>query len=140
MQVRYRAALRPDQRGPHSSVSRVFRARNADVAGTLDIVAKGSGTLDDPDLTFTAQIPQLQIQNQTISGVTLKADIANRVATVALDSRSAAINSTVRGRGRINLTGDFETDATFDTPAISIQPLLALYATAALLSKQKPIA
>jgi len=106
---------------------KALRARNANVSGTLDIVAKGSGTLDDPGLTFTAQIPELQIQNQTISGVTLKADIANRVATVALDSRSAAINSTVRGRGRINLTGDFETDATFDTPAISIQPLIALY-------------
>jgi translocation and assembly module TamB len=104
------------------------RARNMNVAGTLRLNAKGSGTLDDPQLQLTAQIPQLQIQNQTINGIALKADIADRVATVALDSQSQTLNTFVRGRGQVKLSGDYETDAAFDTSAISLQPLLAMYA------------
>src|SRR5262249_5222781 len=53
--------------------------------------------------------------------------IANHVANVNLDSQSAALNTFVRGRGRVNLAGAYETDATFDTSAISLQPLIAAY-------------
>jgi translocation and assembly module TamB len=107
---------------------RNLRARNLNLAGTLNINAKGTGTFDDPGLEFTAQVPQLQIQNQTISGVTLQAKVEDHVATVAVDSLSQTLNTFVRGRGRIKLTGDYEAEAVFDTSAISLQPLLALYA------------
>jgi translocation and assembly module TamB len=83
--------------------------------------------LDDPRLEFTAQIPRLQIQNQTVSGVTLQARIANQVATVALDSLSQTLGTFVRGHGRINLTGNYDADVVFDTSAISLHPLIALY-------------
>src|SRR5262249_24098338 len=65
-----------------------LRARNLDITGTLNLTAKGSGTIDDPGLELTAQIPQLQLQNQKIDGITLQANIANRVATATLDSQS----------------------------------------------------
>jgi translocation and assembly module TamB len=105
----------------------LLRARNAKVAGVLNLTAKGSGTFDDPGLQFTARIPQLQIENQTINGLALQADIANHIATVNLDSQSQTLNTFIRGRGRVNLTGAYETDATFDTSTISLQPLIALY-------------
>jgi translocation and assembly module TamB len=98
------------------------------VAGTLTLNARGSGTLDDPGLEFTAQIPQLQIQNQTINGFALKADIANQVATIALDTRAEALDNTfVRGQGKVKLTGGYEADATLDTSPIVLQPLFAMY-------------
>ena len=106
---------------------RTLRARNLDIAGVLNLNAKGSGTIDDPGLQFTARIPQLKVDGQTINGMALQADIANHVATVNLDSQSQTLNTFIRGRGRVNLTGEFETDATFDTSAISLQPLIALY-------------
>ena len=106
---------------------RTLRARNLNLAGTLNLNAKGSGTFDDPGLQLTAQIPQLQIQNQTINGIMLQASVAQHVATVALDSaQSQTLNTFVRGRGRVNLTGNFETEAAFDTSPISLQPLIAL--------------
>ena len=107
---------------------RALQARNVPVVGTLNLTAKGSGTIDDPGLDFTARIPQLQVQDQTINGVTLQANIANRVATFALDSQ--ALNTFIKGQGKVNLTGDYFTDATVDTSKLSLQPLLAIYAPA----------
>jgi translocation and assembly module TamB len=106
---------------------RALRARNLNLTGTLNLNAKGSGTFDDPGLEVTAQIPRLQIQNETINTITLQAKIAQHVATATLDSQSGTLSTFVRGRGRVNLTGDYETDAAFDTSRISLQPLVALY-------------
>src|SRR5262249_5924623 len=66
-------------------------------------------------------------QDQKINAIAFQANLANRVATVELDSQSQTLNTFVRGRGRVNLTGNYETDAAFDTSAISLQPLIALY-------------
>jgi translocation and assembly module TamB len=104
---------------------RALQARNIQAVGTLDLNAKGSGTVDDPAVEFTAKIPQLQVQDQTINGVTLQANIANHVADFALDSQ--ALNTFVRGKGKVNLTGDYFADATVDTSTLSLQPLLAIY-------------
>jgi len=102
-----------------------LQARNIQVVGTLNLTAKGSGTVDDPSVEFTAQVPQLQVQDQTINAVKLQANVANRVATFNLDSE--ALNTFVRGQGKVNLTGDYLTDATVDTSALSFAPLLAIY-------------
>jgi translocation and assembly module TamB len=108
---------------------RTLQARNVNLTGTLNLNAKVSGTLDDPALQLTAQIPQLTLENQTLSGMTLQAEIANHVATVALESQAQAlnVNTFVRGRGRMNLTGAYETEAVIDTSPISLQPLIAAY-------------
>jgi translocation and assembly module TamB len=106
---------------------RALRARNVNVAGTVHLTAKGSGTVDNPGLHLSAEIPQLQIQDQTISGIALQANVADRQAEFALDSKSQALNTFVRGRGRINLTGAYDAEVTFDTSTISLEPLVALY-------------
>jgi translocation and assembly module TamB len=106
---------------------RTIRAKNLNLAGTLRIDAKGSGTFDNPGLQFTAQIPQLQIENQRINGITLQANVANQLATVSLDSQSQTLNTFVRGRGQVKLTGDYQADVVLDTSIISLQPLLAMY-------------
>jgi translocation and assembly module TamB len=106
---------------------RALRAHNVNLTGTLNLSAKGSGTLDNPGVQFTAQIPQLQIEGERVNGITLQADIGNHVANVSIDSQSASLNTFVRGHGRINLTGAYETDASLDTAAIPLQPLFAVY-------------
>jgi translocation and assembly module TamB len=106
---------------------RSLRTHNVNLTGILNLSAKGSGTLDNPAGQFTAQIPQLQIEGERINGITLQADITNHVANVSIDSQSASLNTFVRGRGRINLTGAYETDASLDTAAIPLQPLFAVY-------------
>src|SRR5262249_16450507 len=105
---------------------RTLRSRNLNITGMLTANAKGAGTFDNPNLQLTAQIPQLQIRNETINGIKLKGNIPNQVASFALDSQSQTLGTFVRGRGRINLTGNYDSDVALDTSAISLQPLIAL--------------
>jgi translocation and assembly module TamB len=106
---------------------RTLRARNLNLTGTLNLDAQGSGTLDNPGVRLTARIPQLRIQDQQINALMLQADVSNHVANVSLDSQSQALNAFIKGRGRVNLTGLYETDATLDTASIPLQPLFATY-------------
>jgi translocation and assembly module TamB len=104
------------------------KAKNLGVQGVLNLNASGRGTIQNPQLTATVQIPKLVVQNQTMQGLNLKTDVANHVANLALDSQ--AINSNIRARATVNLTGDYQTTATIDTQAIPFAPLVAAYAPA----------
>jgi translocation and assembly module TamB len=102
------------------------KERNLQLKGVLTLNATGRGTLDNPGLQANLQIPKLQIQNQTINGLTLQAAVSNHVANFALDSQ--VVNTYARARGTVNLTGDYYTNATMDTQAIPLAPLVAAYA------------
>jgi translocation and assembly module TamB len=105
-----------------------IRDRNLPLAGTLLINATGAGTLSNPQLKASIQIPQLKLSNQAMNGVSLVANVANHVANVALDSR--ALNTSLRGRAQINLSGNYEATASLDTQPIPLQPLIAIYSPA----------
>ena len=98
------------------------------VAGVLNLNASGKGTLQDPALNATLEIPKLQVQKQTIDQLSLQASVANRVANIALDSK--AVSTFVRGRARVILDNDYTTSATLDSGRIPFQPLVAAYAPA----------
>ena len=104
------------------------KERNLKLKGVLTVNATGRGTLQNPGMQANLQIPTLQIQNQTINGLTLQAAVANHVANFALDSQ--VVNTYARARGIVNLTGDYYTNATLDTQAIPLAPLVAAYAPA----------
>src|SRR5262249_16954288 len=57
----------------------------------------------------------------------LQANIANHVANVLLDLDSQALNAFVRGRGTVQLTGDYFANATLDAPSLPLKPLVAIY-------------
>jgi translocation and assembly module TamB len=103
-----------------------IKNKNLELTGVLNLVAGGRGTLKDPSLQATAEIPRLDVRNQAISGLKLQASVANRVANVALDSN--VVNTSVRARATVNLTGNYDTNATFDTQSIPFAPLVAAYA------------
>jgi translocation and assembly module TamB len=104
------------------------KGHNLSIAGVMDLVANGRGTLDDPQLTAHIEIPQLRAQGQMIDHLTLQADVARHVATVSLNTR--AVNTNIRGRATVQLTGDYVADAVLDTQSIPLQPLVAAYAPA----------
>jgi translocation and assembly module TamB len=127
----------PKQRGYDAQVHangirldqlQAIKSKGMQIAGVLNLNATGRGTLDDPALNASLQIPKLQVQNQTISQVSLNANVANHVADIALDTN--ALNSAITGRARVALTGDYETNAVLDTQRIPFQPLVAIYAPA----------
>jgi translocation and assembly module TamB len=100
--------------------------RNLGIDGVLTIGARGRGTLDDPQLTTTVQIPQLQIREAKISGIKALLNIANHRADLALNSEIA--QSFVEARGSVDLTGEHYMHAALDTKGMPIEGLLALYA------------
>jgi translocation and assembly module TamB len=103
-----------------------LRARNIQVTGTLNVNAMGSGTFDNPMLQLTAQLPKLQVRDQTLNGITLQANVADHLATVALDSQT--LYTVIHGHGTVSLRDPYETDATFDTSQLSLQPFFAMIA------------
>jgi translocation and assembly module TamB len=105
---------------------RTLKARNLQAIGVLNLRASGQGSFQNPQFTASLAVPQLKIQDQTISGLALQVDVANHVAKLALDSQM--VNTSLRARGTVNLTGGYYTEATVDTQAIPLQAVLAAYA------------
>jgi translocation and assembly module TamB len=105
---------------------KTVQEKNWAVNGTLSLSASGQGTLDNPQLTAVLQLPKIEVQQKSISGVKAEVNIANHQADLTLDSQVA--QAFVRARGHVNLTGDYETDASIDTAAIPLDVLLATYA------------
>jgi len=102
--------------------------RNLGIEGILTATARGRGTLDDPQLTASVQIPQLQLRQASISGIKADLNVVNQTAQLALDSEVA--RSSVQARGTLGLTGGHYMRATLDTKGIPIEGLLALYSPA----------
>jgi translocation and assembly module TamB len=102
-----------------------LKARNIDAVGILKLSANGQGSFDNPGLTAHLQIPKLTIQNQTITGIDLHADMANHVANATL--ASSAVNTALQAKARVELTGDYMADASLDTQKIALQTILAAY-------------
>jgi translocation and assembly module TamB len=101
-------------------------ARNVHATGVLGLSAHGEGIFDNPQATATLEIPQLVIQNQTITGLDLQVNVADHVANATLASLAA--NTSIAAKARVNLSGDYLADASLDTKAIPLQPLFSLYA------------
>ena len=102
--------------------------RNLEVAGVLTASANGHGTIDDPQLTFTAQIPQLRAHQASISGIKANINVANRQAHLNLDSE--VVQTSVQARATLNITDGHYLQASLDTKGMPIEGLLALYAPA----------
>jgi translocation and assembly module TamB len=102
--------------------------RNLGVAGVLTVNANGRGTIDDPQLTLAAQIPQLQARDASISGIKADITVANHQAQLMLDSE--LLQTSVQARATVNLSDGHYARATLDTKGLPIEGLLALRAPA----------
>jgi translocation and assembly module TamB len=100
------------------------RMRGVRVAGALNLTAKGAGSLDDPNLDLTAYVSHPQIEDYKLNDISLAANVANRVAHVVFDSQAPIA---LHGRGKVELSGNYLTEASLDTVPIPLAPLFALY-------------
>ena len=101
--------------------------RAGSVSGVLTAKMSGQGTVKDPQLSASVQIPQLQISGQQFSGVKAQADLAHQHANLSLES--VVEQGYVNAKGGVDLVGQFQTDATVDVRALPIGPLLAKHST-----------
>jgi translocation and assembly module TamB len=101
-------------------------ARNMGIAGAVNLNVKGQGTVKDPQLEATLEIPQLQMKQQTVQGIKLQTTVQNHIATIALDSDVA--KTFIRAHGTVGIETPYMADVKLDTGKIDFQPLMALYA------------
>ncbi len=120
----YEAVLRAT--GIDLSQLQAVKDRNLPVKGVLNLSAQGRGTLQNPQLQASAQIPRLEVRDQAIEGLNLQTTVANHVGSFSLDSR--VLQTSVRSRGTVQLNGGYYTDATLDTQAIPLELLVAALA------------
>ena len=104
---------------------RTVQQKNLAMQGTVEISANGDGTLDDPQLTASIKLPKLEVQQKSIAGVKADFRVANKQADLSFDSQVA--QSSLRARGHLALTGDYQIDASIDTSALPIQVLWATF-------------
>jgi translocation and assembly module TamB len=101
------------------------QAKNLALSGTLNATVSGQGTLDDPQLTAELQLPQLTIRDKSISSIKADLHVANHNADFTLNS--SVVNSSVRAQAKVNLTGNYYTDASIETTAVPLDVLMATY-------------
>ena len=104
-----------------------MQEKNMDIKGTLSASASGEGTIDNPQLTVSLQLPKLEMRQQTIAGLKAEAHLANKQAALTLDSE--VVHASIRARANINLSGDYQTTASIDTSSIPLEALLASFST-----------
>ena len=100
-------------------------AKNLPVNGTLTASARGVGTLDNPQLAASVQIPKLEFQQTTVTQIKVDLSLANHRADATLSSGIA--QASVQARVSTNLTGDYYTVASVDTTVLPVAALLAVY-------------
>src|SRR5207237_9709426 len=112
--------------GIHLARLETVKARNLQLAGVLKLIANGRGSIKNPQLAASVQIPELRVKDKVISHLNLQAGVANQVANFTLDS--SILNTAIRGRGTVNLQQNYYADLALDTQSIPLQPLVAIYA------------
>jgi translocation and assembly module TamB len=112
--------------GIHLEKLQALQARNIDATGALAFQANGRGTFDDPQLDAHLQVPKLVVKGQAATGLKLDVNLTNHVANATL--ASSAVGASIQAKATIKLSGDYQTDASLDTKAFPLQPLLAAYA------------
>jgi translocation and assembly module TamB len=104
------------------------RERNMQIAGGVNLNVSGKGTIKDPQLQATVEVPQLQMKKQTIQGLKFQTTVQNHVASIALDSDVAKVM--LKARGTVAIETPYMADIKLDSGKIDFQPLVALYAPA----------
>jgi len=93
------------------------------IKGILTFQAEGEGTIAQPQLRATLDIPQLQISEQTLSQVHVQMDVAQQHAQMTLTS--AVDRASAQAKANIGLTGNYPVQANFELRGAPLAALLA---------------
>jgi translocation and assembly module TamB len=107
---------------PALTLQKLHRLQSKQLKAEVSVSANGEGTLDNPQLTAVIHVAQLQVQQKSLGNLSADLQIADKTATLNLDSQLS--QSSIHARAQVELTGDFQTDAAIDTSAIPLAALL----------------
>lgn len=121
-------AYKADLQAANLRLEKVQGLQSQHINGGLNINVSGQGTIKNPELTASLQIPTLQIQKEVIRGFTFNTTLRNGVAQIAMNSDVA--ETYVKANGTLGIDAPYMTNLRLDTGRIPFQPLLAVYAPA----------
>jgi translocation and assembly module TamB len=112
---------------PKLELSRVHLPASQGLAahGTASLSASGKGTIKNPQFNAQVQIPQVQIENQTISQVRAQIDFVNQHASFVLNS--IVVGGYAQAKGDLDLRGNYPATASVDVRALPLGALLSSY-------------
>lgn len=112
---------------PSVVLEKIRQLQSRQIKGAISASVTGQGTLDNPQLSALIQAPKLELQQNSIGAI--KADLAlqDKRVNVTLDSQVS--QATLRVRGQVDLTGDYESNASIDSSTISLGPLLSSFSS-----------
>jgi len=105
---------------------RMLQAKNVPITGTVTVSVNGQGTVDDPQLDATVQLPELQAQGKSISQVKANLRVAQHKADLNVDSSVSQVQ--IHARAQVALSGDYNAEANIDTGAVPLDAVAAAYA------------
>ena len=103
----------------------ILQAKNLELSGTVTAFVTGKGTLDDPQLVATVELPELQAKGKTISNLKAEARVAQHRLDLNMDSKVSQV--AVHAKAQVELTGDYDAQANLDTGTIPLETALAAF-------------
>ena len=103
-----------------------IKERGVQMSGVIGLRASGQGSFDNPQVDASLQIPTLLVGEQKISTFDARVNVANHVAQAEL--ASSAMGAIIQGKATVALSGEYVADASIDTKAFELQPLVEAYA------------
>ena len=97
-----------------------LQEKNLGINGTISASVNGQGTVDNPELVATVQLPQLQMRKGSISNFKADLRVAQHKADLNVGTNVSA--ASIRAHGTVNLTGNYDADAVIDTNTIPSRP------------------
>jgi len=101
------------------------QTQNLLLYGYLSASASGTGTLDNPQLTATLQVPRLTLRDKSIMNLKADLKVGEKQADFTLNSK--VMDASVQAHGKVNLEGSYYTEASIDTTVLPLDTLLEIY-------------
>lgn len=102
-----------------------LRRQHIDASGGATLSARGRGTIKDPELKATLDMPQLAMAGEKLTNIHGQFALARQHAN--FEVASSISNSAIQARGTIDVASGYYTNATLDTKAFPLAPILARY-------------
>jgi translocation and assembly module TamB len=122
-------AYKVELNAPSITLSKIptLQEKNLETNGVIQASVNGEGTLDNPELTATVQLPQLQMKQTSLSDFKADIRVSQHRADLNLDTRVSG--ASVHAHGSVALNGNYDAEAVIDTGTIPLEALIAAYAS-----------
>ncbi|MGH9394555.1 MAG: hypothetical protein ACRD1E_10330, partial [Terriglobales bacterium] len=100
--------------------------RKLPVSGKLRLEGTGAGTLAQPAFHLSVTSPEIMVAGQPIRQVQVQAQLAGQAITA--DASASTLDTLLKGKARIGLSDGLPLEASLDSTAVPLAPLLVAYA------------